>query len=142
MANSYHRADTDDNTTRMPGHCRAFGKFFFPVLLALAGCASQDKFDVPAQYFVPSGSQIPVTISGHLDETVIDNTGDETVTIMIDDQIAAIGGFQSSKGVADASFIGAFRGAKVTVHCTNKSSGKGYVCDVQVGTQHAATLTF
>ena len=123
-------------------HGRAFGKFFFPALLALAACASQDKVDAPAQRFVPPGAQIPVTISGHLDETVIDNTGDETVTIMIDDQIAAIGGFQSDKGVADASFIGAFRGAKVTVHCANKASGKGYVCDVQVGAQHAATLTF
>ena len=111
-------------------------------MLALAGCVSQDKIDAPAQHFVPLGSQIPVTITGHLDETVIDNAGDETVTIMIDDQIAAIGGFQSSKGVADASFIGAFRGAKVTVHCTNKADGKGYVCDVQVGAQHAATLSF
>ena len=83
-----------------------------------------------------------MTISGQLDELVIDNAGDETVTIKIDDQIAAIGGFQSEKGIADGSFVGAFRGAKVTVHCVNKPSGKGYLCDVQVGAQHAATLTF
>lgn len=82
-------------------------------------------------------------VSGQLDEMVVDNTGDETVTVMMDGQIAAIGGFQSDRGVADASFIGAFRGAKVTVHCVNKpGGGKGYLCDVQVGAQHAATLTF
>ena len=113
------------------------------VALALGACApTQQHINAPAQQFVPPGAQMPVTISGQLDETVIDNTGDETVTIMIDDQIAAIGGFQSDKGVANASFIGAFRGAKVTVHCINKPDRKGYVCDVQVGTQHAATLTF
>ena len=110
--------------------------------LVLSACESQTAFDAPAQQFVPPGAQMAVKISGHLDETIIDNTGDETVTIMIDDQIAAIGGFDSKKGVADATFLGAFRGAKVTVHCTGSPSGKGYVCDVQVGAQHAATLTF
>ncbi len=132
----------EDITARTARHGRALSQLFCSALLALAACVSQDKIDAPAQRFVPPGAQIPVTISGHLDETVIDNTGDETVTIMIDDQIAAIGGFQSSRGTADASFVGAFRGAKVTVHCTNKPEGKGYVCHVQVGTQHAATLTF
>ena len=113
------------------------------VALALGACSStQEHVDAPAQQFVPPGAQLPVTISGQLDELVIDNNGDETVTVMIDDQIAAIGGFQSDQGVADARFIGAFRGAKVTVHCVNKPSGKGYLCDVQVGAQHAATLTF
>jgi hypothetical protein len=122
--------------------CRATAIFLTLTALALSACETQTKFDAPAQQFVPPGAQIAVKISGHLDETVIDNTGDETVTIMIDDQIAAIGGFESKKGVADASFIGAFRGAKVTVHCTSKDGSKGYVCDVQVGSQHAATLTF
>ncbi len=110
--------------------------------VALGACESQAKFDAPAQQFVPPGSQLPVKISGHLDETVIDNTGDETVTIMIDDQIAAIGGLEANKGVTDASFSGAFRGAKVSVHCTGTTGGKGLVCAVEVGAQPAATLTF
>ena len=121
---------------------RAAAIFLGLTALSLGACVSQEKFDAPTQQFVPPGTQMPLTISGHLDETVIDFTGDETVTIMIDNQIAAIGGFQSKKGVADASFIGAFRGAKVTVHCMNNPGGKGYVCEVQVGSQHAATLTF
>ena len=121
---------------------RAVAIFLSLTGLMLSACESQTQFDAPAQQFVPQGAQIAVKISGHLDETVIDNTGDETVTIMIDDQIAAIGGFEAKKGVADATFLGAFRGAKVTVHCTGNSSGKGYVCDVQLGSQHAATLTF
>jgi len=121
---------------------RAAAIFLSLTALALGACESQTSLDAPAQQFVPQGGQLAVKISGHLDETVIDNTGDETVTIMIDDQIAAIGGFESKKGVADASFIGAFRGAKVTVHCTGKEGGKGYVCEVQLGAQHAATLTF
>ena len=113
------------------------------VALTLGACGStQQRIEAPAQQFVPPGTQLPVTISGQLDEMVMDNTGDETVTIKIDDQLAAIGDFESNKGVADASFIGAFRGAKVTVHCVNKPDNKGYVCDVQVGAQHAATLTF
>ena len=121
---------------------RAAAVFLTITALALGACESQTSFDAPAQQFVPQGGQLALKISGHLDETVIDNTGDETVTIMIDDQIAAIGGFESKKGVADASFIGAFRGAKVTVHCTGSPSGKGYVCDIQLGAQHAATLAF
>jgi len=113
------------------------------IALALGACeASQQRLEAPTQQFVPPGGQIAVTISGQLDETLMDSGGDETVTIMIDNEIAAIGGFQSNKGVADATFIGAFRGAKVTVHCTNKPSSKGYLCDVSLGAQHAATLTF
>jgi hypothetical protein len=121
---------------------RAAAIFLSLTALALGACVSQEKSDAPAQQFVPPGAQLPLTISGHLDETIIDFTGDETVTIMIDNQIAAIGGFQSHKGVADASFVGAFRGAKVTVHCTGSPSGKGYVCEVQLGAEHAATLMF
>ena len=116
---------------------------FAAVALLLGACGeTRQTVTAPAQQFVPAGTQLPVTIAGRLDETLADNMGEETVTIMIDNEIAAIGGFQSKKGVADASFVGAYRGAKVIVHCTGKPGGKGYLCDVAVGTQHAATLTF
>ena len=110
--------------------------------LPLAACVSEASRDAPAQQVFPTGAATAWVITGHLDENVIDFVGDETVTIKINDQLAAIGGFQSNHGAADARFAGAYRGDKLIVHCTGTSSGKIYVCDIERGAERIARLTF
>jgi hypothetical protein len=110
--------------------------------LPLGACVSEASRDAPAQQVFPTGAATAWVITGHLDESVIDFVGDETVTIKINDQLAAIGGFQSNHGVADARFAGAYRGDKLTIHCTGTSSGKIYVCDIERGAERIARLTF
>jgi len=110
--------------------------------LTLGACVSQASRDAPTQRIFPAGAAAPWIITGHLDESVVDFIGDETVTIKINDQLAAVGGFQSNHGAADATFIGAYRGDKLSIHCTGTSSGKIYVCDIARGNEHLTRLTF
>ncbi len=111
-------------------------------LLGLAACVSQGGYAAAPQRFVPPGGQVAWMITGRIDETEIDNIDDVSVTIMINDQLAAVGGFSARKGAADASFVGAYGGSKLTVHCTGSNAGTGYACDIALGAQHAATLAF
>ena len=110
--------------------------------LSLSACVSQASRDAAPQQVFPTGAGAPWVITGHLDESVIDFVGDESVTIKINDQLAAVGGFQSHHGVADARFVGAYRGDRLVIHCTGTSSGKIYVCDIERGNERIARLTF
>ena len=110
--------------------------------LSLGACVSQASREAAPQRVFPAGAAAPWVITGHLDESVIDFVGDETVTIKINDQLAAVGGFQSNHGAADARFVGAYRGDRLTIHCTGTGSGKIYVCDVERGSERLARLTF
>ncbi len=112
--------------------------------LALAACStSSASYEAPPLRFAPPDGSVPWTITGRLDHTQFDTVGDETVTVWIDGQLAALGGFQVSGGVADGSFSGAFRGHKIAVHCTKVAPpGKGFLCDIADGEIPAGTLTF
>lgn len=112
--------------------------------LVLAACGTSSvSYEAPPLRFAPPDGSAPWTITGRLDHTQFDTVGDETVTVWIDGQLAALGGFQVSNGIADGSFSGAFRGHKIGVHCTNVAPpGKGFLCDIADGEIPAGTLAF
>jgi len=112
------------------------------MLLALAGCTGTTERDAPSQRYIPPNGQLALTISGHLEETAVDRFTDETITIKVNDRLAALGGFQASQGVGEGNFIGAYGGDRIDVHCTKPARDQGLVCDVAVAGQHAATLDF
>jgi hypothetical protein len=112
--------------------------------VSLAACGtSAATYEAPPLRFAPPDGSKPWTITGRLDHTQFDTVGDETVTVWINGQLAAVGGFQASDGVADGSFSGAYRGRKIGVHCTNVAPpGKGFLCDIADGEIPAGTLAF
>ena len=121
---------------------RITGVLVMLATLSLGACVSQASHDAAPQQVFPVGSPTAWVITGHLDESVIDFVGDEYVTIKINDQLAAVGGFQSNHGAADARFVGAYRGDRLIIHCTGTPSGKIYICDVERGNERIARLTF
>lgn len=111
--------------------------------LALSACATPVKYAAKPVRFVPPGAAEPWVVTGRLDRTDFDMVGDETVTVWINNELAAVGGFQVRDGIADGSFTGAYRGAKITVHCTNRAPPeKGLLCDLGDGEIPAGTLAF
>ncbi len=111
--------------------------------LVLSGCATPVDYAAKPERFVPPDGGPAWIITGRLDHTDFDRVGDATMTIWINDQLAAVGGFQIHDGIADGSFTGAYRGAKITVHCTNTAPpAKGFLCDIGDGLIPAGTLAF
>ncbi len=112
-------------------------------VLGLSGCATPVNYTAKPLRFLPPDGGAAWIITGRLDQTDFDMVGDETVTVWINDQLAAVGGFQVHDGIADGTFTGAYRGAKISVHCTNMAPpAKGFLCDVGDGLVPAGTLAF
>lgn len=131
-------------SARRAGRRAAAALAFGVAALSLSACATTPvHYDAKAVRFIPPGGTAPWVITGRLDHTQFDTVGDETVTIWIDGDLAALGNFQVSDGTADGSFIGAYRGHKIGVHCTNVAPpGKGFLCDIADGMVPAGTLAF
>jgi hypothetical protein len=112
------------------------------LLCALVGCATPVSFAAKPVRFQPPGDGAAWAISGRL--TASDpQSGDAAMTVWINGQRAAAGEFQIRDGIADGSFIGAYAGRKITVHCTNAApSQQGFLCDLGDGVIPAGTLAF
>lgn len=110
---------------------------------ALGACAATAEYTAKPVRFQPPDAAAPWTITGQLESSAVDLMGDATVTVWINGQLAAVGGFQIHDGIADGSFTGAYLGRKLTVHCTNTAPPeKGFLCDIGDGLIPAGTLAF
>jgi len=115
----------------------------FILLGALSACATAVKYTAKPVRFQPPGAAAPWDITGRLDGSDFDSMGDATVTIWVNGELAALGGFQIHDGVADGTFTGAYLGRKLTVHCTNTAPPqKGFLCDIGDELIPAGTLAF
>lgn len=111
-------------------------------LFALGGCATPVSFAAKPVRFQPPGGGATWEITGRLDRSDPDS-GDAAVTVWVNSQLAAVGGFQVRDGIADGSFTGAYAGRKIAVHCTNAAPPReGFLCDIGDGLIPAGTLAF
>jgi hypothetical protein len=114
----------------------------FILLGTLGACATPLTYTAKPVRFQPPGGSAAWEITGRLDTSDPDS-GDAAVTIWINGQFAAVGGFQVHDGIADGSFTGAYSGRKIAVHCTNVAPpSKGFLCDIGDGAIPAGTLAF
>lgn len=121
--------------------CAKRGLVFLFILCALDGCAAPLAYTAkPVRFQPPGGSAWEIT--GRLDGGDPDS-GNAAVTVWVNGQLAAVGGFQIHDGIADGSFTGAYSGRKITVHCTNAAPPRhGFLCDLGDGLIPVGTLAF